>query len=440
MKRFLFMAILSCLGLVFVQCTKTDTERVEIKGERGERGNLILSGIGVPDASQGMIGDYYLDLSTANLYGAKTAKGWGTPISLKGLKGDAGTDGANGTNGQDGKDAPVPQIKNGFWYIGETNTHIKAQGEKGTDGTNGTNGRDGQNGLTPHIGYNGNWFIGNQDTHIKVQGDKGDKGETGATGAQGLPGKDGSKIYSGQGKPVSQGVEGDYYIDTEAKIFYGPKTNTGWPSTGISLTAQQMSDTDYELSTDGKILLKWKNEKTLFIDMNTDPKLKDVEIIADNAFNAEINKLTYQLRTFVIGNKVKDIGAKAFYLCTKLTSVEVSNENIRREITKIKTQTFANCTHLQNVDIPSSVTTIEARAFTGCNRLTSVILPETVNNIVNNAFAKCDNLHTVIIRNPNAFSIGTMAFNQTLLRNIYVPSGKVEEYKILNPQYKDFIK
>ena len=115
-------------------------------------------------------------------------------------------------------------------------------------------------------------------------------------------------------------------------------------------------------------------------------------------------------------------------------------ENIKREITKIKIQTFANCTHLQNVDIPSSVTTIEARAFTGCNRLTSVILPETVNNIVNNAFAKCDNLHTVIIRNPNAFSIGTMAFNQTLLRNIYVPSGKVEEYKTLNPQYKDFIK
>ena len=186
------MAILSCLGLVFVQCTKTDTERVEIKGERGERGNLILSGIGVPDASQGTIGDYYLDLSTANLYGAKTAKGWGTPISLKGLKGDAGADGANGTNGQDGKDAPVPQIKNGFWYIGETNTHIKAQGEKGTDGTNGTNGQNGQDGLTPHIGDNGNWFIGNQDTHIKAQGDK---GETGATGAQGLPGKDGSKIY-----------------------------------------------------------------------------------------------------------------------------------------------------------------------------------------------------------------------------------------------------
>ena len=52
MKRFLFMAILSCLGLAFVQCTKTDPERVEIKGERGERGNLILSGIGVPDASK----------------------------------------------------------------------------------------------------------------------------------------------------------------------------------------------------------------------------------------------------------------------------------------------------------------------------------------------------------------------------------------------------
>ena len=200
-----------------------------------------------------------------------------------------------------------------------------------------------------------------------------------------------------------------------------------------------MSSTDYELSADGKTLIKWKNPNTRFIDMNADPKLKDIEFIADNAFNAELNNLGYELRTFIIGDKVKEIG-KAFYLCTNLTSVEISNENIRREITKIKTQTFVNCTHLQNVDIPSSVTNIEARAFIGCDRLTTVILPENVSNIANSAFMKCKNLHTVIIHNPNAFTISNNAFNQTLLHNIYVPSGKVEAYRTANSKYKDIIK
>ena len=95
---------------------------------------------------------------------------------------------------------------------------------------------------------------------------------------------------------------------------------------------------------------------------------------------------------------------------------------------------------MQNVDIPSSVTNIEARAFIGCDRLTTVILPENVSNIANSAFMKCKNLHTVIIHNPNAFTISNNAFNQTLLRNIYVPSGKVEAYRTANSKYKDIIK
>ena len=95
---------------------------------------------------------------------------------------------------------------------------------------------------------------------------------------------------------------------------------------------------------------------------------------------------------------------------------------------------------MQNVDIPSSVTTIETRAFTGCDRLTTVILPENVSNIAPSAFMKCKNLHTVIIHNPNAFTISNNAFNQTLLRNIYVPSGKIEAYKTSNTRYRDLIK
>ena len=582
MKRILFIAMLGGIGFTTVQCTKTIEERVEVIRERG---NAILSGNGVPDASLGKVGDYYLDLSGVNLYGAKTAEGWGNPISLLGLKGDKGNDGQNGT------DAPVPNIKGGYWYIGETNTGIKAEGKdgtngsngsngtngkdgkdgkdgitptistdgywvvngqktdikaKGTDGTNGqngsngTNGKDGkdgkdgitptitinsegywvingqvsttkakaengkdgkdgkdgvtptitinsegywvingqtsttkakaengkdgkkgdkgdkgdkgadgakgdngEDGKTPHIGNNGNWWIGDKDTNIKAQGLKGDPGATGAQGEKGergLPGKDGSVIYADKGKPTTQGKDGDYYIDTDAKIFYGPKANNSWPTTGISLTNESINNSDYELSGDGKTLIKWLNPKTHYIDMNTDPKLKEVETIAKDAFNAEKNNLAYELRTFIIGDKVKEIQTYAFYQCLRLTSVELSNENITRNITKIATLTFGNCTHLQNVDIPASVTSIETRAFIGCDRLTSIILPDKVNSIAANAFMKCKNLHTVIIQNPQAFSISTTAFNQTLLRNIYVPNGKADAYKAVNPTYKDIIR
>ena len=508
MKRILFIAMLGGIGFTTVQCTKTIEERVEVIRERG---NAILSGNGIPDASLGKVGDYYLDLSGVNLYGAKTAEGWGNPISLRGLKGDKGNDGQNGT------DAPVPNIKGGYWYIGETNTGIKAEGKdgtngsngsngtngkdgkdgkdginpadgywvvngqktnikaKGTDGTNGqngsngTNGKDGKDGKdgvtptitinsegywvingqtsttkakaeTPHIGSNGNWFIGTQDTNIKAQGPKGDTGATGAQGdrgERGLPGKDGSVIYADKGKPTTQGKDGDYYIDTEAKIFYGPKANNTWPTTGISLTGKNINTTDYELSADGKTLKKWNNAKTHFIDMNTDPNLKEVETIATLAFDG--GKVPYELRTFVIGNKVKNIEAKAFNGCLKLTTVEI-DENAKSEITEIKEQTFANCNHLQNIDIPSSVTTIKTRAFAGCYKLTTVILPEKVNKIDNNAFMKCKNLHTVIIHNPTAFTIGAMAFNQANLRNIYVPNGTADTYKAANPTYKDIIR
>ena len=442
MKKIVFLAMFVGLSLVSVQCTKTVEERIV---ER-ERTNTILSGSTAPTATIGNVGDYYIDLTSVNLYGPKTAEGWGNPISLRGLQGQ------NGTDGQNGQDAPIPHIgDDGYWYIGNTKTTVKAQGN---------NGADGQNGVTPTISEDGYWIVNRQKTNVKAKGEKGNDGQNGADapkpnikdgywyignvntnikaqGERGLPGKDGSKIYAGQGKPNTQGVEGDYYIDTEDKIFYGPKTNTGWPSTGISLSAQQIITTDYELSSDGKTLLKWKNPNTRFIDMNADPKLKDVEFIAELAFNGE--QVSYELRTFVIGNKVKSIGAKAFNGCFRLTTVE-ADENKTTQITEIKEQTFANCNHLQNIDIPSNVTTIGKRAFIGCYKLTTIILPEKVNKIEDQAFMQCKNLHTLITHNPTAFNINKKAFIQTHLRNIYVPSQKADSYKALNADYKDIIK
>ena len=90
------------------------------------------------------------------------------PQGAQGEKGEQGAPGANGTNGQDGL---TPFIgDNGNWWIGTTDTGVKAQGEPGANGTNGTNG---ENGLTPFIGDNGNWWIGTTDTGVKAKGEDG---------------------------------------------------------------------------------------------------------------------------------------------------------------------------------------------------------------------------------------------------------------------------
>ena len=106
----------------------------------------------------------------------------------------------NGKDGQDGKDGITPIIKDGYWYIGDLNTGIKAEGSDGfsiyitdteqtveenisytivyfSDGTsikipNGTNGQDGEDGLTPYI-KDGFWFVGESNTGIKAVGEDG---------------------------------------------------------------------------------------------------------------------------------------------------------------------------------------------------------------------------------------------------------------------------
>ena len=125
--------------------------------------------------------------------------------TLKGRDGEAGQDGASG------KDGNTPFIgENGNWWIGDTDTGVKATGEKGEKGdtgekgetgASGNDGASGKDGNTPFIGENGNWWIGGTDTGVKAAGEKGEKGDTGANG------KDGSCVgyFSAHGETNSWG-------------------------------------------------------------------------------------------------------------------------------------------------------------------------------------------------------------------------------------------
>lgn len=77
--------------------------------------------------------------------------------------------------GQDGRDGTTPQIKNGTWWIGGTDTRIPAQGskgEKGEKGDKGDQGLKGDQGVTPRIVDNV-WWIGNTNTNVPAKGQDG---------------------------------------------------------------------------------------------------------------------------------------------------------------------------------------------------------------------------------------------------------------------------
>ena len=175
-----------------------------------------------------------------------------TGVKAAGTDGRDGTDGKDGVDGKNGTDGLTPVIgENGNWWIGDTDTGVKAggadgrdgaDGKDGVDGKDGANGKDGVDGkdgtdgaqgapgLTPSIGGNGNWWLGNTDTGVRAAGTTGATGAagaagaTGATGAAGRNGTDGKDGKDGVGiREVSLNDSGELIVT----LTDGTETNLG---------------------------------------------------------------------------------------------------------------------------------------------------------------------------------------------------------------------
>ena len=287
------------------------------------------------------------------------------------------------------------------------------------------------------------------------------KGTDGEKGEKGEKGNDGTQIIPGIGAPTpSIGNNGDWYIDTKNKKLYGPKTQNGWGDGFILGNGGSVSSLrgDYILDKSGVILFKWYNSETTAVDMQSDPELKNVTIIANEAFrNRSLksivlpNNLTKignyafadnQLTSVTIPNRVTSIGQSAFE-SNKLTSVTIPNRvtsigdlafndnrltsvTIPNSVTEIGGWAFAN-NPLTSVTIPNSVTSIGQSAFES-NKLTSVTIPNSVTKIGEWAFSN-NNLTSVTIHavNPPTADRGIFGYNSSL--KIYVPVQSVNAYK-----------
>lgn len=182
-------------------------------GAAGADGAVWRNGTGVPSNGTGVNGDFYLDDATGDVY--KRASGtYSVVANIEGPTGPTGATGATGATGSTGPTGPTG-----------------ATGAAGSNGTNGTNGTD---------------------------------------GADGADGIDGKTLLNGVVAPTTEGVDGDFYINTATDEIYGPKTGGAWgsptsiigpagpPGAGSGDVNGQASSVDSEIAlfsgTSGKII------------------------------------------------------------------------------------------------------------------------------------------------------------------------------------------
>ena len=471
MKKYSWFALL--IGTLFLlSCAKeTIVERVEV-----QKGSIIHSGLTPPNNSIGSIGDYYLDLSSYNLYGSKTAEGWGNPINLKGLqgekgepgrpgdkgdKGDPGRPGDKGDKGDPGKKGDkgdpgrpgdkgdkgdpgiqgIPGQKGDPGERGERGERgLKGErgkqgfkgepGPKGEPGAPGKQGEPGPKGEPGAPGKQGEPGPKGEPGAPGKQGEPGAKGEPGAPGRQGEPGAPGASgkpiggLYSGNGKPLDKiGQQGDFYIDMTEKRLYGPKTSDGWSDQFISLAPSSSapiynyiieSDTKNDEKFKGIVLIEWLSKSAKQVNMNDIEELK------------KVGKIYYE----------------AFKNCNSLESIRLSDN-----IEYIDSEAFRSLTNLKVVILSAHLKEIASNAFRNTD-IKEITIPKNVRTIGSMAFAYCKNLETVIFEsdNPDIFDYqrrddGIFAECKKL-KNIYVPDKSYDDYKFNEKWeiYRDYIK
>lgn len=207
---------------------------ITLIGNTGPSGNTILPTNGLPSVLLGIEGDYALDINAVTIYGPKTAGGWPDGISLAG--GGANTilttsgipDNATGINGDYAYDPVLEKMYGpktaGVWADG-TSIH-------GATGAAGRTILSVSAVPSAGLGSDGDYAY---DAASKIM--YGPKAGTWPVGISltGPQGPSGNTILKVNGVPGGGfGAVGDYAIDPNALLLYGPKEAGGWPA-GVSL-------------------------------------------------------------------------------------------------------------------------------------------------------------------------------------------------------------
>ncbi|MCL2663824.1 MAG: leucine-rich repeat domain-containing protein [Oscillospiraceae bacterium] len=165
-----------------------------------------------------------------------------------------------------------------------------------------------------------------------------------------------------------------------------------------------------------------------------------VEHIEDGAF------FLSELAGIKLPNSLKSIGAGAFQSCDKLTEIEfppnlksigkkafywshLKNINIPDSVTDIEDKAFSCCEKLETVRLSKNLTKIQSETFEQCSSLSELVIPDGVQSIESLAFVRCQGVKEITIP-KSVLSIAEDAFEvNTALTAIHVSKD--------NPNYTD---
>lgn len=248
--------------------------------------NTFLNGLGAPNATDGIDGDFYLDTLSSNLYGPKKKGKWPLPRSLVGPVGPQGPIGKQGSEGKVGDKGATTS----------TSGTQGAQGIQGAAGSAGPSGPAGATGAQGPAGVAGSVGAAGGNGSQGAAGPTGAQGVVGAAGSQGIAGTTGARGLTGEtgtaGADGPQGTAGILTLIGGAVASLTLSTSSGGTGVNSSAVVQFKENKKYEFSI--KLIGAIPASQT--------KKAFGMTVTATNSINLNYVVTTLEANTFRNGN------------------------------------------------------------------------------------------------------------------------------------------
>ena len=384
MKKLIICAATALFcAATFVECSKTPVEeRDEI-----QNGTDIIRRNVPPQNSDGKIGDYYINETTAEIYGPKTENGgWGTPWRF-GKQDNVGS--AKIYSGTGAPSNTDPKYKEGDWYIDVANR--KLYGPR-----------------TRNLWGNGILIGGAPNEGTNTDPDAS------------LP----NYRLNNDGKTLLA------WINYKSQII------------DMSKTPLNLVEKIEEAAFAGNKAI----QKVIFgtqlatIGASAFKKCYYLEEVEFNKNLTEIHDTAFEncwyLTTLNLPNSLQTIKKQAFHNCTGLRTVKIP-----KSCKSIEFAAFEECKSLTEVQIDEGLKEIGQNVFEGCTALQSVVLPSTLKKLSSAVFKRSGVKKVTFLGAYPENGIDENAFSEAgSLNDIFVPAEYLDEYKSYFPEIKGLFK